>query len=53
MKNFQRLNLFMTKDGNFVTMWHGLLELLATEAHFSKGELTAWFKQVNFDLGNL
>ena len=49
--NFKRLNLFMTKDGNFVTIWHGLLEPLATEANFSTGVLAAWLKKVKFDFG--
>jgi hypothetical protein len=30
--DFLRLNLFLSKDGSYVTIWNGLLEPIATEA---------------------
>jgi hypothetical protein len=30
--NFLRLNFYLSRDGNYVTIWHGLLEPIAAEA---------------------
>jgi hypothetical protein len=30
--DFLRLNLYLSKDGTYVTIWHGLLEPIAAEA---------------------
>ena len=35
--DFLRLNLYLTRDGNYVTIWNGLLEILFTEAEFKNG----------------
>jgi hypothetical protein len=40
-KDFSRLNLYLTLDGTYVTIWHGLLEPLFAEAEFAEGRLAA------------
>jgi hypothetical protein len=40
-KNFLRLNLYLTRDGTYVTIWHGLLEPLFAEAEFADGRLAS------------
>jgi len=37
--DFLRFNVYLTKDHNYVTIWHGLLEPLAIEAEFETGRL--------------
>ena len=37
--DFLRLNLYLSKDGGYVTIWHGLLDVIATEAVFQTGAL--------------
>jgi len=36
-KDFLRLNLYLTMDGNYVTIWWGLLEPMFAEGAFEKG----------------
>jgi hypothetical protein len=38
-KDFLRLNVYLTKDHNYVTIWRGLLDLLLTEAEFESGRM--------------
>jgi hypothetical protein len=40
-KDFLRLNLYLTLDGTYVTIWHGLLEPLFAEAEFVEGRLAS------------
>jgi hypothetical protein len=37
--DFLRLNLYLSKDGDYVTIWHGLLDRITTEAVFQTGTL--------------
>src|SRR5947209_9873416 len=39
--DFLRLNFYMTRDGNYVTIWKGLLELFGTEAEFETGRMAS------------
>ena len=38
-KDFLRLNLYLSMDGEYVTIWHGLLEPIFTEAELTEGQL--------------
>jgi hypothetical protein len=40
-KDFLRLNFYLTKDHNCVTIWRGLLDLLLTEAEFESGRMAS------------
>lgn len=48
-KNFLRLNLYLTRDGTYVTIWHGLLEPLFAEAEFTEGRLASVAKPADMD----
>src|SRR3981081_4722159 len=48
--DFLRLNLYLTKDGNYVTIWNGLLETLFTEAEFDSGRMASVTMPNEFDL---
>jgi hypothetical protein len=48
-KSFLRLNLYLTVDGNYVTIWHGLLEPLFAEAEFTEGRLASVAKPADMD----
>jgi hypothetical protein len=48
--NFLRLNLYLSKDGEFVTIWHGLLERLFTEAELTEGRLAGADKPEDLNL---
>jgi len=50
--DFLRINLYLSMDGDYVTIWHGLLEPLATEVEFEGGRMTSVAKPEGFDLGN-
>ena len=41
--NFLRLNLYLSKDGYFVTIWFGLIEPLAAEARLKSVAMPSWF----------
>jgi hypothetical protein len=38
-RDFLRLNLYLTKDGSYVTIWNGLLEPIFTEGELTDGRL--------------
>jgi hypothetical protein len=40
-KDFLRLNLYLTLDGTYATIWYGLLEPLFAEAEFTEGRLAS------------
>ena len=42
--DFLRLNLYMTKDGNYVTIWHGFLETFGVEFELREGRLATAIK---------
>jgi hypothetical protein len=48
-KDFLRLNIYLTKDHNFVTIWRGLLDLLGTEAEFESGRMASVKLPDHFD----
>jgi len=48
-KEFLRLNLYLTLDGSYVTVWHGLLEPLFAEAEFAEGRLASVRAPANMD----
>jgi hypothetical protein len=48
-KDFLRLNLYLTLDGTYVTIWHGLLEPLFAEAEFAEGRLASVAKLADMD----
>ncbi|HXW26318.1 MAG TPA: hypothetical protein VEK73_16360 [Xanthobacteraceae bacterium] len=48
-KDFLRLNLYLTVDGTYVTIWHGLLEPLFAEAEFAEGRLASVATPTNVD----
>lgn len=37
--DFLRLNLYLTTDGNYVTIWHGIIEPAGIEMEFERGRL--------------
>jgi len=41
--NFLRLNLYLSKDGDFVTIWFGLIEPLFTEARLKSVKIPSCF----------
>jgi hypothetical protein len=51
-KDFLRLNLYLTLDGNYATVWVGLLEPLGTEAEFQNGRMASVAKPADFDFGS-
>jgi hypothetical protein len=48
-KDFLRINLYLTRDGTYVTIWHGLLEPLFAEAEFADGRLASVAKLADMD----
>jgi hypothetical protein len=48
-KEFLRLNLYLTRDGNYVTIWYGLLEPLFAEAELTDGRLASVAKPADMD----
>lgn len=48
-KEFLRLNLYLTVDGTYVTIWYGLLEPLFAEAEFVEGRLASVAKPADMD----
>jgi hypothetical protein len=52
IKDFLRLNLYLTRDGAYVTIWHGLLEPLFAEAEFAEGRLASVSKPADMDFMN-
>jgi len=40
-KDYLRLNLYLTKSKNYVTIWHGLLESMGTEMELREGRLAS------------
>jgi hypothetical protein len=48
-KDFLRLNLYLTLDGTYATIWHGLLEPLFAEAEFAEGRLASVARPANMD----
>jgi hypothetical protein len=48
-KDFLRLNVYLTKDHNYVTIWKGLLDLLGTEAEFESGQMASVKLPDDFD----
>jgi hypothetical protein len=50
--DFLRMNLYLAMDDNYVTIWRGLLEPIATEAERENGRLASATKPADFDFGN-
>jgi hypothetical protein len=48
-KDFLRLNVYLTLDGSYVTIWHGLLEPLFAETEFTEGRLASVARPANTD----
>jgi hypothetical protein len=48
-KDFLRLNIYLTKDHDYVTIWNGLLDLLGTEAEFESGRMASAKLPDDFD----
>ena len=48
-QDFLRLNLYLTRDNNYQTIWHGLLEPIVTEAECENGRLASVVKPEDFD----
>ena len=48
-RDFLRLNLYLTMDNSYVTIWHGLLEPIFTEAECENGRLASIVKPEDFD----
>jgi hypothetical protein len=48
-KDFLRLNLYLTMDDTYVTIWYGLLEPLFAETEFAKGRLASVTKPADMD----
>src|ERR1051325_7642074 len=48
-KDFLRLNLYLTLDGTYGTIWHGLLEPLFAEAEFADGRLASVARPADMD----
>ena len=48
-KDFLRLNVYLTLDGSYVTIWHGLLEPLFVEPEFTEGRLASVARPANMD----
>jgi hypothetical protein len=48
-KDFLRLNLYLTQDGTYVTIWHGLLEPLFVEVEFAEGRLASVVRPTNMN----
>jgi len=47
--DFLRLNLYLTKDNDYVTIWNGLLDPIGTEAEFESGRMTSVECPEDFD----
>ena len=47
--DFLRLNLYLARDGNYVTIWNGLIEILFTEAEFENGRMVSVKLPEGFD----
>lgn len=43
-KDYLRLNLYLTRDRNYVTIWHGLLDPMGTEWELRNGRLASMEK---------
>jgi hypothetical protein len=48
-KDFLRLNLYLTKDADYVTVWTGLLDLIGTETEFENGRMACAKRPDDFD----
>jgi hypothetical protein len=48
-RDFLRLNLYLTMDNSYVTIWHGLLEPIFTEAECENGRLASIVKPEELD----
>jgi hypothetical protein len=48
-KDFLRLNLYLTRDSNYVTIWKGLLDVFGTEAEFESGRMASVKLPDDFD----
>ena len=44
-----RINLYLSMDDSYVTIWHGLLEPTVTEAEFENGRMASGTKPEGFD----
>jgi hypothetical protein len=47
--DFLRLNLYLSRDGNYVTIWNGLLDDVFTEAEFDHGRMASVKLPEGFD----
>lgn len=50
--DFLRINLYLSMDDSYVTIWHGLLEPIFTEAEFENGRMASIAKPEDFDFGD-
>jgi hypothetical protein len=48
-EDFLRLNIYLTKDRDYVTIWNGLLDPLVTGAEFESGRMTSVELPDDFD----
>jgi hypothetical protein len=48
-KDFLRLNLYLSLDGTYITIWHGLLEPLFAEREFTEGRLASVARPSDMD----
>ena len=51
-KDFLRINLYLSMDGSYVTIWHGLLEPIFTDAECENGRLTSAAEPEDFDFAD-
>ena len=48
-RDFLRINFYLSKDGDFVTIWSGLLEPAGTQGELERGRLAGVQRPENFD----
>jgi len=51
-EDFLRLNIYLAKDHNYVTIWRGLLDPLITMAKFESGRMASEKLPDEFDFGD-
>jgi hypothetical protein len=51
-EDFLRLNIYLTRDRNYVTIWNGLLDPLVTGAEFESGKMASVKLPDDFDFNS-
>jgi hypothetical protein len=51
-RDFLRLNIYLTKDEDYVTIWNGLLETIFTETEFQNGRMASVKVPEDFDFAS-